>query len=53
MPAEKILSELEYCAESKKLDANVVKVFINLINDGTIYQFADAEPVIGDPSPVD
>ncbi|MFP6597797.1 MAG: HD-GYP domain-containing protein, partial [Candidatus Hydrogenedentota bacterium] len=53
LPAEKILSELEYCAESKKLDANVVKVFIKLIKDGTIYRFADAEPVIGDPSPVD
>ena len=48
LPAEKILSELEYCAGSRKLDADVVEMFIKLIKNGKIYEYAETEPVIGD-----
>ena len=53
LPAEKILSELKYCADARKLDPDVVKVFIKLINDGTIYEYAETEPIIGDASTVE
>jgi response regulator RpfG family c-di-GMP phosphodiesterase len=51
LSAEKILSELEYCASSQKLDPDVVKHFIDLINNGEIYNYAENEPVIGHPLP--
>lgn len=53
LPAEKILSELKYCADARKLDPDVVEVFIKLINDGTIYEYAETEPIIGDASTVE
>ena len=54
LPVEKILSELEYCAESKKLDADVSALFIKLIKSGAIYRYADTEPAIGEtPPPLD
>lgn len=49
LPAEKILSELEYCSESCKLDADVASLFIRLIKSGEIYRYADNEPLIGLP----
>lgn len=51
LPEEKILEELEYCAGARKLDSEVVNHFVELINNGEIYKYAEQEPVIGNPLP--
>lgn len=46
LPAEKIISELEYCGQSLKHDPDVANLFIKLIKSGEIYNYANEEPTI-------